>query len=86
MTDIPRFVLFSIGVGVAAASSVISLYILYLSLLGKQSIVYESNPLLALIEMIFLVLAVGTCLVASEIYYKYLKITGSIPAEKQKLG
>lgn len=82
MVDIPRFVLFSIGVGVAAASSLMSLYFLYVSLLGKQSIVYESNPILALIEIIFLVIAVATCLSASEIYYKYLKMKRSAPAEK----
>ena len=82
MEDTLRFVLFSIGVGVAGASSIMFIFFLYVSLLGKPSIIYESNPILALTEMILLVLAVGTCLVASEIYYKYLKMKRSVRAEK----
>jgi len=72
-----KFILFSIGVGVAAASSITSLYFLYASLLGSQSIVYEPNPVLAAIEITFLVLAVATCVVASEIYYRYLEMKKS---------
>ena len=69
-----KFILFSIGVGVAAASSITSLCFLYSSLLGTQSIVYEPNPVLAAIEIVFLALAAATCVSASEIYYKYLEM------------
>jgi len=68
-----KFMLFSIGLGTAMSSSIISIYLLYTSMLGKPSIVYEPNPLLALIEIILLILAIGTCVTAAEIYYKYLK-------------
>jgi len=73
-----KFILFTIGVGVAAASSITSFYFLYLSLLGTQSIVYEPNPVLATIEIVFLVLAAATCVVASEIYYRYLEMKKSL--------
>lgn len=69
-----KFILFCIGLGVAVGSSVSSVYFLYSSLLGQQNIVYESNSALALIEIAFLVLAIGTCIVASEVYYKYSKL------------
>ena len=82
MEDHAKFILFSTGVGVAAASSITSIYFLYQSLLGTQSTVYEPNPMLALIEIILLILATATCLVASEIYYKYLHIKKSITAER----
>lgn len=82
MADVSKFILFSIGVGVAAASSITSLYFLYRSLLGNQSTVYEPNPILALIEIALLILATATCLVASEIYYEYLQIKRSIKVEK----
>lgn len=82
MTSRAKFILFSIGVGVAASSSATSLYFLYLSLLGHQSIVYEPNPILALIETAFLVLAIATCVVASEIYYKYLEMKKSLSVKK----
>jgi len=72
MDDI-KFVLFSIGLGTAISSSIISIYLLYTSLLGKPSVVYESNHFLAIIEIILLILAIGTCVTAAEIYYKYLK-------------
>jgi hypothetical protein len=69
-----KFALFAIGLGAAISSSVTSFYFLYLSLLGKHVLVYESNYLLALVEMLLLILAIGTCVVASEVYYRYLKI------------
>lgn len=82
MEDHAKFILFSTGVGVAAASSITSLYFLYQSLLGTQSTVYEPNPILAIIEIALLILAAATCLVASEIYYKYLQMKKSMNAEK----
>jgi len=72
-----EFILFSIGLGTAVASSIMSMWFLYISLLGGQSLVYEPNPILALVEMMFLVLGVGTCLVASEVYYRYLEMRKS---------
>ena len=68
-----RFILFSIGLGTAVASSITSIFFLYISLLGGHSLVYEPNPILALVEMMLLVLGVGTCLVAPEVYYRYLE-------------
>jgi len=72
-----EFILFSIGLGTAVASSITSMCFLYISLLGGQSLVYEPNPILALVEMMFLVFGVGTCLVASEVYYRYLEMRKS---------
>lgn len=69
--------MFSVGLAVAMASSVTSFYFLYSSVLGQQSIVYEPNSTLALVEMALLVLSIGTCLTASEVYYKYLEIKKS---------
>jgi len=79
LADRIRFVLFSIGLAVAVASSVASFYFLYSSVLGRQSLVYEPSPVLALVEMVFLVLAIGTCVAASEVYYRYLKLRESGP-------
>ena len=62
----------------AVGSSFTSFYFLYSSVLGQQNLVYESNPAIAFIEMVLLVLAIGTCLAASEVYYKYLEIKKSI--------
>jgi hypothetical protein len=78
MADRAKFILFTMGLAVAVASSFVSFYLLYSSLLGNQNIVYEPNSTLALIEMAFLVLAIGTCIVASEVYYRYLEIKRSI--------
>ena len=75
--DKAKFVLFILGLASAVASSLTSSYFLYSSMLGKQTVVYECNILLAFVEMVFLVLAVGTCIVASEIYYEYLELKGS---------
>lgn len=82
MSDKAKFVLFSMGLAVAVGSSITSLYLLYSSLHGQQNIVYEPNSALALIEIAFLVLAIGTCAVASEVYYRYLEIKKSIHQEK----
>lgn len=82
MADRAKFVLFSIGLAAAVASSITSFYLLYSSVLGKQNLVYEPNPALALIEMTFLALAIGTCIVASEVYYRYLEIKKSIYVDK----
>jgi len=84
MADRAKFILFSIGLAVAVGSSITSFYFLYSSVLGKQNFVYEPNPGLALLEMAFLVLAIGTCIVASEVYYRYLEIKRSIYVDRVK--
>ena len=82
MADGARFILFSVGLAVALGSSITSFYFLYSSLLGKQNIVYEASPALAFVEMVFLVLAIGTCVAASEVYYRYLEIKKAIDVSK----
>jgi hypothetical protein len=82
MADRAKFILFSIGLAAAVGSAITSFYFLYSSVLGKPNLVYEPNPALALIEMIFLVLAIGTCIVASEVYYRYLEIKKSLYVDK----
>ena len=82
MADGARFILFSVGLAVALGSSVTSFYFLYSSLLGKQNIVYEPSPALAFVEMMLLVLAIGTCIAASEVYYRYLEIKKTINVGK----
>jgi len=84
MTDKAKFVLFAVGLAVAVGSSITSFYFLYSSVLGKQNLVYEPNPVLAMVEMVFLVLAIGTCIVASEVYYRYLEIKKSIYVDRVK--
>ncbi len=85
MADGARFILFSVGLAVAIGSSVTSFYFLYSSLLGKQNIVYEPSPALAFAEMMLLVLAIGTCIAASEVYYRYLEIKKAVSANKIEL-
>lgn len=82
MADKAKFILFSIGLAAAVGSSITSFYFLYSSVLGKQNLVYEPSPALALIEMVFLVLAIGTCIAASEVYYRYLEIKKSIHVDR----
>ncbi len=82
MADKAKFILFAVGLAVAVGSSITSFYFLYSSVLGKQNLVYEPNPVLAMVEMVFLVLAIGTCIVASEVYYRYLEIKKSIYVDR----
>ena len=82
MTDKAKFILFAVGLAVAVGSSITSFYFLYSSVLGQQNLVYEPNPVLAMVEMVFLVLAIGTCIVASEVYYRYLEIKKSIYVDR----
>ncbi len=84
MTDKAKFILFTVGLAVAVGSSITSFYFLYSSVLGKQNLVYEPNSALAILEMALLVLAIGTCTVASEVYYRYLEIKKSIYADRVK--
>jgi len=70
-----RFIVFSFGMGAAIASSLVSIYILTGSLVGRISIVYEPNAILAVMEIILLTFSVGTCIVATEIYQRYQKMS-----------
>ena len=70
-----RFIVFSFGMGAAIASSLVSIYILTGSLVGRISIVYEPNAILAVMEIILLTFSVGTCIVAAEIYQRYQKMS-----------
>lgn len=62
------------GLATAVGSAITSIIILSASMLGGKSVVYEPNIVIAFVETIFLILSVGTCLVASEVYYEYLEI------------
>lgn len=68
-----KFALFSVGMGTAISSSLVFIYILIISLMGKQSMVYERNPIIAIGEILLLIFTVGTCIVSAEIYQKYQK-------------
>jgi len=69
-----KFIMFSLGMGAAMASSLISIYILLLSITGKMSLLYESNPLLAVGEILLLIFSVATCIVATEVFQKYQRM------------
>ena len=69
-----KFIVFSLGMSTAIASSIISILVLMLSITGRTSIVYEQNPLLAFTEILLLIFSVGTCLVATEIFQRYQKM------------
>jgi hypothetical protein len=66
-----KFTLFSFGMGGAIASSLTSIYILMVSIMGGKSIVHENNPILAVIEIVLLTFAIATCIIATEIYIKF---------------
>lgn len=68
-----KFAAFSLGMGAAIASSLIFIYILTTSLMGKQSLVYEQNPIIAIGEIILLTFSCATCIISTEIYQKYQK-------------
>jgi hypothetical protein len=69
-----KFILFSIGLATAIGSAVTSIIILSMSMLGGKSVVYEPNIAIAFVETVFLILSVGTCVTASEVYYEYLEM------------
>jgi len=68
-----RFVMFSVGIGTTIASSMVSIYILIVSLTGRKSLVYEQNPLISMAEILLLTFGIATSIVATEIYQKYQK-------------
>lgn len=69
-----KFILFCLGLATAIGSAVTSIIMLYISMLGGRSMVYEPNILIAVVETVFLLLSVGTCVTASEVYYEYLEM------------
>jgi hypothetical protein len=69
-----KFVLFTIGLATAIGSAITSIIILSTSMLGGRSVVYEPNVVIAFVETIFLTISVGTCFIASEVYYEYLEM------------
>lgn len=73
-SDTVKFVIFCTGIAVAMASSMVFLFILCLNLNDIRPLAYESNPIVASVEMWLLIMATATCFAASEIYYKYLKL------------
>ena len=79
--DVLRYALFCVGLAVALASSLILFGTLYTNSLGKTVVFYESNVILVLVEMAGLALAVAICLVAAEIYWKYLRLKETIYTE-----
>jgi hypothetical protein len=81
MTKKLKFILFSLGLGTAIGSAITSIIMLYISMLGGKSIVYEPNFAIAFVETLFLILSVGTCVTASEVYYEYLQM--KTPTERK---
>ena len=62
-----KFTLFSFGMGGAIASSLTSIYILMVSIMGGKSIVHENNPVLAIFEVgLLTLLQVATCIIATR--------------------
>jgi hypothetical protein len=74
LSDNLKFAIFCTGIAVAMASSMIFLFVLCLNLNGIRPLQYESNPIIAIAEIWLLAMATATCFVASDIYYKYLKL------------
>lgn len=78
-----KFTLFSFGMGGAIASSLTSIYILTVSVMGGKSIVHENNPILAVVEIVLLAFAIGTCIVAAEVYLKFQKTNNNSENQKE---
>ena len=74
--DLARYALFCVGLAVALVSSLILFGALYVNSLGSPVVFYESNVTLVLLEMACLALAAGNCVVAVEIYWRYLELKG----------
>ncbi len=51
------------------------MYVLIISLLGRQVLMYEANSIIAITESLLLIFAVASCVVATEIFEKYRKQT-----------
>jgi len=66
-----RTLLFAIGTGAAMAASTTCFFLLYLNALGYRVVVEEQNLVVLLGEMLLMVLAIGTCAAALDIYCRY---------------
>lgn len=79
--DLARYALFCVGLAFALVSSLILFGTLYVNTLGKTVVFYESNVTLVLLEMAGLALAAADCLVAAEIYWRYLRLKDMVYTE-----
>jgi hypothetical protein len=70
-----KILIFFVGMGAAIASSATSMYVLIVSLLGRQVLMYEANSIIAITEILLLIFAIASCVVATEIFEKYRKQT-----------
>jgi len=78
LSDNQKFAVFCTGIATAMASSLVILFVLCLNLNGIRPLQYEANPIIAALEIMLLAMATATCFVASEIYYKYLKLKAQL--------
>jgi len=67
-----RFVFFCIGIATAIAASTVLLFILCLNFSQIRVVTFESNPLIASLEIMLLINGIATCIAASEIYYRHV--------------
>lgn len=67
-----KFLIFSFGMAFSVASVCATMLILILNIFGFYSVIYEPNIALAIFEIIMLIIAAATCLLATEVYYEYL--------------
>ncbi len=70
-----KILIFFVGMGAAIASSATSMYVLIISLSGRQVLMYEANSIVAITEILLLIFAIASCVVATEIFEKYRKQT-----------
>lgn len=70
--DLIKFVFFCIGLATAIAASTVILFILCLNFSQIRVVTFESNPLIAIVEVILLINGIATCAAASEIYYRHI--------------
>ncbi|MBS7620642.1 hypothetical protein KEJ32_00720 [Candidatus Bathyarchaeota archaeon] len=67
-----KFVMFCIGIATAMAASALFLFILCLNLNKIKVIAFESDPIIASVEITLLTFAIATCAAAFEMYLKRL--------------
>ena len=79
-----RYIVFCIGLAIAIGSLGSSVVILWFNINGIPVLVVESNLLVVILEIIGIVFSGITIFVASEIYYKYLKLNRMIYKEDMR--
>jgi len=82
--DMVRYIVFCIGLAIAIGSLGSSVVILWFNINGIPVLVVESNLLVVILEIIGIVFSGITIFVASEIYYKYLKLNRMIYKEDMR--